>query len=65
MSDEDLFEKWARHRSLDYRVHLGLPRRPTLRDNNVRNVTEGPIVSALVSVFDQLEQMGAKRHASD
>jgi hypothetical protein len=43
-----------------------VPERPIIEcSDDIRDVMEGPIVGALVSVFDQLEKMGAKRHGRD
>ncbi len=39
-----------------------VPERPIPWSENIRNVTEGPIVGALATVFRQLEDMGVKRN---
>jgi len=38
---------------------------PLKPEPNIRDVTEGPIVGALVSVFRQLEEMGVKRNGRE
>jgi hypothetical protein len=35
------------------------------RSDDIRDVTDGPIVGALVAVFRQLEQMGVRRHGRE
>jgi hypothetical protein len=62
--DEKVAEIWRRGKSPAWLKRLGLPATKPQSGPNVGDVTEGPIVGALVSVFQQLEEMGA-RHAGD
>lgn len=50
----------------DKRKKAWVPERRRPCSDDIRDVIEGgPIVGALVSVFDQLKDMGAKRHGRE
>jgi hypothetical protein len=60
MADDNLVEIWKRRKSERYLDRQGVS--PVRHQSGIGDVTEGPIVGALVSVFKQLEEMGVKRN---
>ena len=61
MPDDSLIEIWKRGKSERYLDRKGVS--PVRHSSGIGNVFEGPPVEALVTVFAQLEQLGAKTEA--